>query len=490
MGAEDNDDRGLVPNVSSSSKLQQVEESTGISEEIPSVHQRRKPNLLLEIPPRSLEGGSSSGSVRINMPPTPSPTYARVSLSPSTSLPKGKSSIRNILPWPSFKSRGIAFDNERASTPPSALPREKSLVRRSFSLTKMFLPSPAKRTSSLPVTPVGDPNSESVRGRSDIDQCSPITPGVQKHMPRSLSVPVIIKARSLKRTDSIGALYRIIPSTPHVPEVGGATSNSAANVNADSEDAGEDIPEEEAVCRICLVELSEGGDSLKMECSCKGELALAHQECAVKWFSLKGNKNCDVCKQEVRNLPVTLLRIQSSQTAGLQSTRARGRVVQHYRVWQDVPVLVMVSMLAYFCFLEQLLVTKMGSGALAISLPFSCVLGLLASMTTSSMVRKKYIWIYASAQFALVVIFAHLFYSLLHVQVVLSVLLSAFGGFGVTMTANSLLHEFLRWRTRWRNWQEARHHAQQENPMPQNTIQSETNTSENRPSIFEIAQGG
>ncbi|KAL0368869.1 UNVERIFIED_CONTAM: hypothetical protein Scaly_1105800 [Sesamum calycinum] len=195
-------------------------------------------------------------------------------------------------------------------------------------------------------------------------------PEVKQHMTRSFSVPVNVKTRSLRRTDSSG------------------------------DDAGEDIPEEEAVCRICLVELGEGGETLKMECSCKGELALAHKECAVKWFSIKDA--FDVYSVD-----------------SLVCDDGKG---------------------------EGIKVSDMGPRALAISLPFSCVLGLLSSMIASTMVSKSYIWAYASFQFAIVILFAHIFYAVLNVNAILSVLLSSFTGFGIAISTNSLLVEYLRWR--------------------------------------------
>ncbi|XP_039017455.1 uncharacterized protein LOC120148383 [Hibiscus syriacus] len=235
------------------------------------------------------------------------------------------------------------------------------------------------------------------------------------------------------------------------------------NVGYNSDPDGEDIPEEDAVCRICLVELREGCETLKMECSCKSELALAHKDCAVKWFSIRGNKTCDVCKQEVQNLPVTLLRIGTSR--GLQADAyASGN-----RIWQEIPVLVIVGMLAYFCFLQQLLVGKMGTGAIAISLPFSCLLGLLSSMTSSTMVQRRFVWVYSSVQFLLVVVFAHIFYSLVKVQVLLSILLATFSGLGIAMSGTSFVVEILRWRIRWQVWSQQQHGLQS---MTQPQVQS------------------
>lgn len=428
------------------------------AEEISDAKPWRKPNLFLEIPSRTPEASSLSSSefVQIKIPQTPTPTSKKVNfqLTPSTSEVKtssspgptpgrAKSSLRNLLPKMSFKSRYSQPDAVEVSSP---MTQERASISRSWSLSKIFTPR-MKRTSSLPNTQFGDSDSDSICGEHPCSSSSVETKGPRCSISRSLSVPVLNKDGKLKRADSF---FRVIPSTPRVKE--GDIINSVAAPTGDLENDeadGEDIREEEAVCRICFVELNEGGETLKLECSCKGELALAHKECAIKWFSIKGNKICDVCKKEVQNLPVTLLRIRSVRNPNSRGNSDTYMEINGYRVWQEVPVLVIVSMLAYFCFLEQLLVGRMGTSAIAISLPFSCVLGLLASMTSSTMVRRRFVWVYAAIQFALVVVFAHVFYSLVHVQAVLSILLSTFAGFGVAMSGSSILVEFSRWRRYW-----------------------------------------
>ncbi|VAH24915.1 unnamed protein product [Triticum turgidum subsp. durum] len=211
---------------------------------------------------------------------------------------------------------------------------------------------------------------------------------------------------------------------------------------------------------------------MKLECSCRGELALAHTDCALKWFGIKGTRTCEVCKEEVQNLPVTLLRVQS--TRGGDATRAgagaNGPRYVRYRLWHGTPILVVISILAYFCFLEQLLVAHNGFAALAISLPFSCILGLFSSLTTTSMVARRYVWIYAAIQFLFVVFFTHLFYRYLHLQAVISIILATFAGFGVGMIGNSIIIEVLRWRTmapaHQRHARRPPRVAQQQQPAP------------------------
>ncbi|KAJ1424356.1 Zinc finger, RING-CH-type [Sesbania bispinosa] len=458
--SEEHDDAAASCRRTVSLPVSKVDDPMGITEETTHVPPRKRQNLILEIPSRKPEE-CSQDFVAIKMPPTPSPTPtpkrvnflvtsrsvdAPIHNSPGPSSSKGKSSRRSLLPKLSFRYRTPPDIEKPTQEVSSSGIREKPSISRSLSLSKIFTPR-IKRTSSLPVEEIGHSNPESTHGGS---VGGPLHKrDTQRKIARSLSVPANNKDKSIRRMDSF---FRVVPSTPCVKEGIELLATSPAK-DTENEDAdGEDIAEEEAVCRICLVELCEGGETFKLECSCRGELALAHQECAIKWFSIKGNKTCDVCKEEVRNLPVTLLRIQSVRNRNTGASRSQ--------LEDEVPVLVIVSMLAYFCFLEQLLVAKMGTGAIAISLPFSCVLGLLSSMTASTMVKSRFIWIYASVQFALVVLFAHIFYSLVHVQAVLSILLATFSGFGVVMGGSSILVEFFRWRRRWLALAEQQHGPQ------------------------------
>ncbi|KAI3822845.1 hypothetical protein L1987_10444 [Smallanthus sonchifolius] len=429
----------------------------------------KKENLFLEIPSRTSQPSSSQESIQIKIASTATPTPKKVNFNMQSSpseirsnanassanySSRTKSSKKSLLPKLNFMNRNTVLDVEKNDgnvnpAASSSAMHEKPSIPRSWSLTKIFTP---QRTSSLPVTPIVQSDQESVLGNSG--GSLNLETKVQVHIVRSRSVPVLNKDTSIKRMDSF---FRVIPSTLHVKDSDTVSPTpSPISDKDDEEGGGEDIPEEEAVCRICLVELCEGGETLKMECSCKGELALAHKDCAVKWFSIKGNKTCDVCHQDVQNLPVTLLRIQSTvRNRNTGASRSQPMEVNGYgdvyRVWQEVPILVIVSMLAYFCFIEQLLVGNMGTSAIALSLPFSCVLGLLSSMTSSTMVRRRFVWLYASIQFALVVIFAHIFYSLVHVQPVLSILLATFAGCGVAMSGSSIIVEILRLKRRWWN---------------------------------------
>ncbi|KAL8149878.1 uncharacterized protein LOC141708974 isoform X2 [Apium graveolens] len=382
-------------------------------------------------PERTLESSSAEDSVkinisrapnRLNLPTAPSSSRTNVPSSPSSNRPLYK----GILPRLNFRTR-----DANVGSPSS---QDKSFIPRTFSLTNLFT-AKMKVASSLPVSPVAHSNPGSAHGGNPIKSRNALKHG---NVHRSKSVPDLIKGT---QSDSLGGVFRVIPATPHVTGDTGASSISTQPLDADGDDADHDhILEEEAVCRICFVELEEDGDTFKMECSCKGDLALVHKECVIKWFSIKGNKTCEVCKQDVQNLPVTLLRIQSAQPNRGRRNRAGPAQANQNSVLQNVPVLVVVSMVCYFCFLEELLSSKLGSTAITISLPFSCVMGILASIASTTMVPKSFAWLYATIQLALVVIFAHLLFKMLGLQAILSVFLAAFCGFGTAIVGTIFLN--------------------------------------------------
>ncbi|KAM3297461.1 hypothetical protein ACQJBY_039379 [Aegilops geniculata] len=316
------------------------------------------------------------------------------------------------------------------------------------------------------------------------DGCAALNPQQRQWKPpvcRTQSLPMTTISRRLpphgskKRVADSSSLRRLRVSLSAAPAPLPESSSSPPSSPSPSEEGGEEVGEEEAVCRICMVALLEeeeeegagaGDGVLKLECRCKGELALAHRRCALKWFAIKGNPNCDVCGHDVLNLPVTLRRLaappppppppiaagngngngSTNQEEGGETARrgfSRG-------VWRHgTVILVTVSMLAYFCFLEQLLVGDHGNAAaaLAVSVPFAVVLGTFSALTTAGMASsRRYVWAYSALQFLLVVLFTHLFYRYVNLQAVIAIILSAFAGFGVAICANAVLLQAARWR--------------------------------------------
>ncbi|KAF8695973.1 hypothetical protein HU200_036852 [Digitaria exilis] len=85
-----------------------------------------------------------------------------------------------------------------------------------------------------------------------------------------------------------------------------------AHVVVDVADDGCDLERQGSGCRIChLPDVDGDGDELprrlsgrlvSLGCGCRGELAAAHLRCAEAWFSVRGNRRCEICGENAVNI--------------------------------------------------------------------------------------------------------------------------------------------------------------------------------------------
>lgn len=378
----------------------------------------RRSDLSLNIPPRHAHFGSS----RSNKASLQSPGISS----------NGASSSRSMFRGISFKKKDPP-DGESSSllrpdinVPPPESPVVTNIKSNIYSKRCTSLPV---KHGSLPSPSVTTPVSARTYSEQQKSQIGASQPSVS----RSLSVP----GRNIVIVRSIS--FAIRKDNNQVD----SSEDQMSDVQVEND---EEIDEEEAVCRICFDTCDEG-NQLKMECSCKGALRLVHEECAVKWFSVKGNKTCDVCGREVSNLPVTLLRMPSYvQRHNMVAQNQQGLNSGTISAWQDFVVLVLISTICYFFFLEQLLIRDLKTQAVVIAAPFSFTFGILSSTFAIILAIREYIWTYAALEFALVAMILHLFYSWLQLKAIYAVMLSAVVGFGTAMTLNALYIRFSIWR--------------------------------------------
>lgn len=102
----------------------------------------------------------------------------------------------------------------------------------------------------------------------------------------------------------LGRLVRIVSGS--LGEKDAAAGDERASASKEAGGKAEETAAEK-VCLICLESVTqeqlESGEAVYLRCDCKGDVALRHTACAIKWAAVKQSRECDICKAEIQNLP-------------------------------------------------------------------------------------------------------------------------------------------------------------------------------------------
>ena len=150
--------------------------------------------------------------------------------------------------------------------------------------------------------------------QEDRPSTSEITPGehdIEASASDDQTSPAMTAPAPSRKTGLFGFFNRYLG--------GGGGSSSSASSTEEPSGASDDIEKQASsstssnpVCLICLEPLSQAdfasGEAIHLDCGCRGDLAVRHRECAVKWSQVKddgrgGLPQCELCKKPVKNLP-------------------------------------------------------------------------------------------------------------------------------------------------------------------------------------------
>eukprot|EP00884_Botryococcus_braunii_P006267 jgi/Botrbrau1/15641/Bobra.4_1s0026.1 len=106
-----------------------------------------------------------------------------------------------------------------------------------------------------------------------------------------------------------GQQKRSSSSSPRSQDGGGLLDRFLGNIaeSLSLKRVGSSAAMGQGTCLICLENVGpedfESGEAMQLDCACRGEMAVRHRSCAEKWSKVKGDRVCDVCKKEIKNLP-------------------------------------------------------------------------------------------------------------------------------------------------------------------------------------------